>query len=45
VTVAQGSSVTVSFKTPAGIVAAPLGGPAYVATGCCSHTGTVTVGV
>jgi hypothetical protein len=45
VSVTQGSSVTVSFKTPVGILAAPVGGPAYVATGCCSHTGTVTVGV
>jgi serine/threonine-protein kinase len=45
VSVAQGSSVTVSFKTPVGILAAPVGGAAYVATGCCSHTATVTVGV
>ncbi len=45
VSVTQGSSVTVSFKTPVGILAAPVGGAAYVATGCCSHTGTVTVGV
>ncbi len=45
VTVAQGSYVMVSFKTPVGIVAAPLGEPAYVATGCCGHTGTVSVGV
>ena len=44
VTVASGANVTVSFKTPLGILAAPLGGPAYVATGCCGHTGTVSVG-
>src|SRR5437773_473001 len=32
VTVASGANVPVSFKTPAGILLAPLGGPAYVAT-------------
>jgi hypothetical protein len=45
VSVASGSNVTVSFKTPLGIVAAPVGGPAYVTTGCCGKTSSVTVGV
>ena len=45
VSVGSGSDVTVSFKTPAGILAAPLGGPAYVVTNCCGQTGSGSVGV
>ncbi len=42
VSVGQGSSVTVSFKTPVGIL---VGGSYYVATGCCGRTGTVDAGL
>jgi serine/threonine-protein kinase len=46
VTVGSGSNVTVSFKTPVGILAASLGGgPAYVVTNCCGQTGSASVGV
>jgi serine/threonine-protein kinase len=45
VSVGSGSNVTVSFKTPVGILAAPVGGPAYVVTNCCGQTGSASVGV
>jgi hypothetical protein len=45
VSVGPGSSVTVSFKTPVGILAAPLGGPAHVVTNCCGQTGSTSVGL
>jgi hypothetical protein len=46
VSVGSGSNVTVSFKTPVGILAASLGGgPAYVVTNCCGQTGSGSVGV
>ncbi len=45
VSVPAGASSTVSFKTPVGILAAPLGGPAYVKSACCGDSGTVSVGV
>jgi hypothetical protein len=45
VSAGSGGNVTVSFKTPVGILAAPLGGPAYVATNCCGQTGSTSVGL
>ena len=45
VAVASGSNVQVSFKTPTGILASPLGGSAYVSTNCCGQTGSATVGL
>jgi hypothetical protein len=44
VAVPGGSSVSVSVKTPVGVLLAPLGGPAYVQTSCCGSTNSVTVG-
>lgn len=44
VTVAAGPNVNVTFKTPLGILAAPVGGPAYVYTDCCGGTNSVAVG-
>ena len=47
VTVGAGANVSVSFKTPVGIAPTNslLGvGQAYVVTGCCGATGSVTVG-
>jgi hypothetical protein len=43
VSVAPGPSSTVPFKTPTGILPAPLGGPAYVHTTCCGTTNSVAV--
>ena len=45
VSVASGSNVQVSFKTPTGILASPLGGSAYVSTNCCGQTGSAMVGL
>lgn len=44
VSVPAGADVTVTFKTPVGILLAPLGGQAYVATNCCGYTNSVAVG-
>ena len=44
VAVPAGANSAVSFKTPTGILLAPLGGQAYVYTSCCSTTNSVTVG-
>jgi hypothetical protein len=45
VAVGSGSNVQVSFKTPTGILASPLGGSAYVSTNCCGQTGSAMVGL
>src|SRR5439155_25424969 len=43
VSVAAGSTVTVSFNTPSAIVPSAVGGQAYVVTNCCGATNSVTV--